>query len=480
MSFVTEPEKSVPVAYDVDVVVAGGGIAGTIAALAAARNGAKTLVIDKFGSLGGNMGPGMWAGGSLHLALTPTEGDDESALVNIGGMGGLPDELVRRALAFRLEESQLAEDEEKHFNVPGRRLGSDYFVDTQSVSYAAFKMMEEEGIEMMLSTFVADPIMEENKLVGLFVENKSGRQAVLARIVIDATGDADVARRAGVPTHWSGGNPGIGLFYAVGNVDWEGFQRAMEAQGELSAGDQAWMEEVMNVELGYSTHGLERLVPYARKAWEIGRYRIVQRINGYGRIVTRSFKAPQHGLVRSRAETNGTLDPGDGMQVSILERRVREYIFETVQFFKAYLPGFSNCYLHTVAPYLGARGGRWIEAAVPISGDDVKTGRRFDDVIYIYHDGRAGTATDIPYRALIPKKVDGLIAAGRSAVPRSPNFRARYSMLLMGQAAGIAAALCVKNGLEPRNLDVRELQRTLVQWGCPLGDEERLMELGLV
>jgi len=381
MSVVIEPEKSVPVGYDVEVAVAGGGIAGTIAALAAARNGAKTLVVDKFGSLGGNMGPGMWAGGSLHLALTPTEGDDESALVNLQGMGELPEELVRRALAWRLDESQLAEDEEKHFNVPGRRLGSDYFMDAQSVSYVAFRMMEEEGVEAMLSTFVADPIMEGNKVMGLLVENKSGRQAILAKIVIDATGDADVVRRAGVPTHWSGGNPGIGLFYAVGNVDWEGFQSAMEAQGELSAVDRTWKEEVMDVELGYSTHGLDSLVPYARKAWESGEYRIVQRINGYGRVVTRVFKAPQHGLVRSRAETNGTLDPGDGMQMSTLERRVREYIFETVQFFKAILPGFSHCYLHTVAPYLGARGGRWIEAEVPISGDDVRAGRRFEDVI---------------------------------------------------------------------------------------------------
>jgi len=480
MSFVIEPEKKVPVIYDVDVAVAGGGIAGMIAALAAARNGAKTLVIDRFGRLGGNMGPGLWAGGSLHLALTSGEGDDESALVNIKGMGGIPEELERRALAWRMEGSQLAEDEGKHFNVPGRRLGSDYFLDSQSVSYVAFKMMEEEGVEMMLSSFAVDPIMEGDKVVGLFVENKSGRQAVLAKMVIDATGEADVAKRAGIPTNWSGGNPGIGLFYAVGDVDWECYQKAMEEQGELSEVDRKWMEEVMNAELGYSTHGLDSLVPYARKAWESGRYKLVQRIDGYGRIVTRSFKSPQHGLVRTRAETNGKLDPGDAMQISTLERRVREYIFETVQFFKEYLPGFSNCYLHTIAPYLGARGGRWIEAEYPISGSDVKASRRFDDVMYIYYDGRAGTATDIPYRALIPKKVDGLIATGRSTVPRSPNFRVRYGMLLIGQAAGIAAALCVKNGVEPRNLDVKELQRILVQWGCPLGDEARLAELGLV
>jgi len=479
MSFVIEPEKKVGVAYEVDVAVAGGGIAGVIAALAAARSGARTLNIDRFGSLGGNMGPGMWAGGSLHLALTPDQEDNESALVNIKGMGGIPEELVRRALAYRLSESQLAEDERKHFNVPGRRLGSDYFVDSHSVSYTVFRMMEEEGVEMMLSTFVADPIMDGDRVVGLFVESKSGRQAVLSKIVIDATGDAEVARRAGAPTVWSGGNPGIGLFYAVGDVDWECFQDSVEGQGELSPADRRWMEEVMNAELGYPNHGLERMVPYARKAWESGDYRIVQRIDGYGRVVTRFPRRSQHGLVISRVETNGKIDPGDGTQISTIERRIREYIFETVQFFRKYLPGFSDCYLNTIAPYLGARGGRWIRAEYPLSHEDVKAGRRFDDVMYIYFDRRAATATDVPYRALVPEGIRGLMATGRSAVPYGPNFRARYSMLLIGQAAGIAAALCVKSGVEPRDLDVKELQRILVRWGCPLGDEARIAELGL-
>jgi hypothetical protein len=475
MDFITEPEKQIPVIYDVDVAVAGGGIAGTMAALAAARQDARTVVIDKFGYLGGNMGPGLWAGGSLHLSLT-----NEQSLLNTRGMGGIPEELERRTLAWRMDEAQLASDAEQHFNVPGRRLGSDYFMDSQTVTYEISRMMQESGIEMLLSTYVVDPIMEGSKVKGLFVENKSGRQAVKARIVVDATGDADIARRAGAKTLWSGGNPGIGLFYAVGDVDWEYFQKTMKEQDELSSDDQRWMEEVMNVELEYATHGLSHLVPYARRAWEAGVYRIVQPIDGYGKMVTRPMKSPQHGLVRCRAETNGKLDPGDGMQISTIERRIREYIFETVQFFKVFVPGFSNCYLHTVAPYLGARGGRWIEAEYPISGADVKASRNFDDVIYIYNDDRAKTETDIPYRALIPIDLDGLIAAGRSAVPRSPNFRQRCSMLLMGQAAGVAAGLCAKQNIEPRELDTKQLQRILVQWGCPLGDKNRLAELGLV
>ncbi len=479
MEYVVEPEKNVPIAHKVDVAVAGGGIAGMMAALAAARNGARTLIIDRFGRLGGNVGPGMWAGGSLHLALTPESKDDDNALVNILGMGGIPEEFVRRALSFRLTESQLSEDEGRHFNVPGRRLGTDYFAHSYSVSHVATKMMEEEGVTVMLSTQISNPIVREGRVVGLFIENKSGRQAVLTKIIIDATGDAEVARRAGLNTKWSGGNPGIGLFYALAGVDWKSF-RAASGDGELKEADRRWMEHVMEVHLGYPTHGLESLIPYARKAWEDGTYRIVQDVDGIGRVIIRPLKEQKGGLTYSRAETNGKLDPGSAAHISLLERRIRQYIFETVHFLKVYVPGFSDCYLHSIAPYLGARGGRWIEAEYPLSAEDVMEGRRFHDVIYVYHDRRAQTATDVPYRALVPKGIDGLLAAGRSASPRPPNLRARYSMLLMGQAAGIAAALCVKKGIQPRELDPKDLQRMLVKWGCPLGDEARIQELGLI
>jgi len=239
------------------------------------------------------------------------------------------------------------------------------------------------------------------------------------------------------------------------------------------------MEEVLNPELGYATHGLERLVPFARKAWKSGTYRLVQRVDHLGRIVTRPLRLDGHGNVISRAETNGALDPGNGRQVSLLENGIRDYIFETVGFLREWVPGFSECYLQGIAPYLGARGGRWIEAAYPLSGEDVREERTFDDVIYVYHDSKLGKATEIPYRAMVPRRLDGLIAAGRSAVPRSPNFRARYSMLLMGQAAGIAAALCARDGVQPRDLDHRKLQRTILDWGSPIVEDGRLAELGI-
>ena len=132
------------------------------------------------------------------------------------------------------------------------------------------------------------------------------------------------------------------------------------------------------------------------------------------------------------------------------------------------------------SPFLGARGGRSIDAVYPISVDDLKAERQFDDVIYIYNDRRTQKNCDVPYRVLIPKEIDGLLTTGRSAMPYGPNFRARCNMLLNGQAAGVAAALCVKEMTEPRDLDVRRLQRILVEeLDCPLAEEERLREMKL-
>jgi hypothetical protein len=105
--------------------------------------------------------------------------------------------------------------------------------------------------------------------------------------------------------------------------------------------------------------------------------------------------------------------------------------------------------------------------------------RRFDDVMYVHSDRRAGKSCDVPYRSLVPKRIDGLLASGRASHVFPPHFRARYCALLNGQAAGIAAAMCVQAGVQPRDLDVREFQKALLRHDCPLGTEARLKELGL-
>ncbi len=370
MEHIVEREKTVPVLARTDVVVAGAGIAGTIAAISAARHQAKTILIDRFGSPGGNMGPGVWAAGTLHLALKDRRFPDESALVNRCGMGGIPEEFIRRAVDSRpiardipLEVRE--ELERTHYNLDGYRLGAaGYPMDAVVCTHVAFQMLEEAGVEWLLSAYVCDPVLDGSRVTGVFAETKSGRVAILGKVVVDATGEADVAFRAGAPTV-NCKSPGVGLWFSIQGVDRARFLEYLAHDG---------------------------------------------------------------------------IDPAD------------------IEWANRTLPGAKF-------------------AANEAQADEPS---QFADVIYMYYDEKVHRNCDVPYRMLLPKGVDGLIAAGRSGMVYGPNLRARYSVMLDAQAAGVAAALCAADGIQPRQLDVRKLQRILWQHGCPLGDRVRLKELGLV
>ena len=489
LGYVEEPAKKVPMLYDVDVAVVGSGMASIIAAIAAGRYGATTLLIDRFGQLGGNIGPGMWCGGSLHLALINQSDSDDEELINRKGMGGIAEEFHRRVIFSRPNAEEMTDEirralEEKHLNVGKYRAGAGgglpgYFVDSNVCSHVALEMMDEAGVALLLSAYGADPIMEGSTVNGLFVETKSGRLAVKAKIVIDGTGQAEVAMRAGAPVKKVMA-PNLGLWYAMGGVDWDRYEGFAEAHQEASEKDLEWSRKHLAVAETEADPfpNQHHMLPYLRKAWEAGEFEFRRKL-GKGSIHI-SLRYIGQGMAGGRTGTAGEFDFSEAKVVTQMEREHREHCYKFARFLRKYIPGFKDSYLMICSPFLGARGGRHIDAVYPISRDDVMAERQFTDVIYIYNDGRSQKNCDVPYRALIPKKVDGLIATGRSAMPYGPNFRARCNMLLNGQAAGVAAALCVKDRVPPRDLDVKKLQKVLVhELDCPLAEEERLRELGL-
>ena len=176
--------------------------------------------------------------------------------------------------------------------------------------------------------------------------------------------------------------------------------------------------------------------------------------------------------------------------MSKLEAKLRMSTFEFAHFYKQYVPGFENSYLQQIAPFLGARGGPCIDGEYTLTMDDCRAARRFDDVVYLYGEFRAlrhtceqGECrwTDMPYRVMLPKKIDGLIAVGRSASGKPDTLlRNRMAVKHMGQAGGTAAALSTEKNITPKELDVKDLQRALLDSGFYLGKLSRLKELGLV
>ena len=457
--------KDVPVVADVDVIVAGSGIAGSIAALAAARNGARTLLIDRFGCLGGNMGPGMFSGGVLHLCLHQPEAMHE-------GLKGIPGEFINRAEGYG-----------------GGQLGHDYFKDSQAVSYVLFRMMEESNVELMLNTFVADPILDGDRVVGLTMENKSGTQAVTAKVVIDATGDADVAARAGVPTDPGARYNHPGMYFAIGGVEEERYRAFLDDAPEPDPEDVKWAETLFKEEFGAPWHvkSFNPMLPSIRRAWQVGEYRVIQRIAGLAVIyVDHGFYAPQRGIVGAQVGLWGEeIDSGNAAQNTALERGTRVYIFETADFMRRHVPGFENSYLHIMSPYFHSRGGRSAMCDYNVTEDDVNNGARFDDVAFVGYGHERQTSPpdgyDFPYRQFLPREIEGLMVTGRSAIIQPPTMRARWIMLMMGQAGGVAAALAVQQGVPPRALDVKALQHLLHQrYHVPYGGDSRLAELGLI
>ncbi|MDP6775812.1 MAG: FAD-dependent oxidoreductase [Candidatus Latescibacteria bacterium] len=474
-----EPERERDVVYDVDVAVAGGGVAGVFAALGAARQGAETVLIDRFGYPGGNIGPGMInAGGIYPKDVTGPSGRPVMTHV-YGGLTGIPKEYLDR-----------------HAELCGRSAGN--LVNANVASYLAMKMMEEAGVKMLLSAYASDPIMEGNRVTGLFVETKSGRQAVRAKVVIDATGEADVARRAGGPvlyprpeyTEVDHHSPtGAGLYYTVGGVDSDRWERAREQQP--AEADLEWAKDTV----GTLNERRAYLAPHLRRAWEADDNRALlggglfrMDIDGYGDVsVLDTWPSPDPGIAH-RCTGFVRVDMADGVQVSRAEAVARMAIFETVEFYRNYVPGFEGAYLLAVAPYFGSRGGPCIEGEHTVTLDDFEQGRRFPDVLFIFGHVSGGKDvelghgdwTDLPYRCMLPKELAGLIAVGRSAsgIPDTI-IRGRTKGMHMGELGGIAAALSARNGTTPKALEVKELQRAAIEAGYYLGDEARLQELGL-
>lgn len=431
-----------------DVVVCGGGTAGSCAAIAAARNGARTLVVEQFGFLGGSQ--------TAALVLPYMNYFANSVQL----ITGLHQEIIDRLAAW-----------------PGGTPSRSF--NYELLKYVLEEMALEAGVELLYHTFIADAIVYEGRITTIVAYNKSGSQEIYAQQFIDCTGDADVAYRAGVPCESGrpedGLNQAASLRFVVGNVD----LAALAAKITELTGQPAQPPELsLGFAKGYTVApALEALVDQAVAEGvfspEEGGY--IQFFSIPGRPGEIAFNCPRITYVNgARAE--------DLTKVQLQGRRIIPKIME---FCRRYLAGFENAYLLLTAPMPGIRESRRIIGEYVLTAQDCLQPTRFPDRIAkssypidIHHPAGPGVTVkrlppseyhDIPYRCLVPLKIENLLVAGRCI---STTFEAQAAIRIeptcraLGQAAGTAAALCLEIGCSPRHLPPDVLLERLAAQGA--------------
>ena len=445
------------------VLVVGAGAAGVAAAIAAGRNGADVTLVEYNGFLGGISATLTWLG--FH-------DQDYRPIIK-----GLPHEF-----ATRLQDMGAGSD-----FVLDPKCGSAFSFNTHLWKCLAMQLARDAGVKVMLHTHVVDTIRDGDRIAGVVVEHKSGRQDILADITIDCSGDGDVAARGGVA--WEKGRTGDGLVQAptlvfrLGGVSREGFLAGCR---DPEVKYREWLEpfpelrqKMMNRLDDMSVIICGGFAGIIEKAREAGKFNVPQtRIVG-----VKLHKDDEFLVVMTRVLG---LDPTSVTSMSDAYERIYLQIPELVNFFREWVPGFEQSHLVEIAPMLGVRESRRIMGDYVLTGDDVMAGRQFDDVIGLggYHidihrpsgtwvDSHNVETYDIPLRSLIARDVDGLMMAGKclSATHEAvASTRVIPICMAQGQAAGTAAALATGAKKSVRDVDIRLIQQTLRQQGAELRD----------
>jgi hypothetical protein len=454
-----EPAREIRVLKEADVVVIGGGPGGVASAIAAGRMGAKTVLIERYGHLGG-----MATGGLVNIL--PNLSDISGKQHTFGLVQEIIDRLKARNAAFcpAQEDWGTTENDLLEYylkanmgwfyvrpdpNIGGRdRLLYTAVVDPEVLKAELNDMVAEAGVHLLLHSWGTRPIMEGNTAKGVFFESKSGRQAILAKVVIDSTGDGDIFASAGAEYDSeileSNYRTALAFSFWIANVD---INRMEEYRNSHPGKYAALMQQLIGAG-GHSFYFNGLLKNQEGVLW---------------------FHTFQIQPVPSDAT-----DVEELTRVDVLGRRKAVITYE---FLRNNMPGCEKSFLMQAAPQLGTQAGRRVIGEYVLSPEDMESDEVFEDTIAVLANNDNGEISAkhpticIPYRCLVPLKVDGLLVACRAFSSKaSVNqwFNIIPPCICYGQAAGTAAAMASRAGIQPRRVDYKELQSNLRKQGVNL------------
>jgi len=424
-------ERTLKIEGEYDVVVCGAGPAGICAAVSSARLHKSTLLIERYGVVGGNLTSGL-VGPVMGRTAKGTMTDEINNLIG----GDVP---IKMAFDPELAKIRLTE------------------------------LLEESGVEFRLQTAVVDVLMNENTICGVVVSSALGLAAIKAKIVVDCTGDGTVSYLAGAE-------------YRAGRES-DGLQQPVTIMFRMNG-----VDESVAINPGDWTFKVR--MPKTKESDWFFKYCVDacdQKFLPKSVSLVRLYRTSRPGECHVNATHMNYINGLDPKDISRAEAVLRKQIPIIVDFIKKNVQGFEKCYLVNSSTTLGIRDTRRIMGEYILSRDDLETARKFDDVVvhdaWFFMDihnmaGGGQTLTDvppydIPYRCLVPLGIENLLTAGR-CISGTHEAHASYRIMSVcmstGQAAGIAAALCIENNEKPRILDYHKVQKRLIETGAILFD----------
>ncbi|MBN1322162.1 MAG: FAD-dependent oxidoreductase [Thermoleophilia bacterium] len=441
---ILEPSRELKVCHETEVLVVGGGPAGVAAAIASARNGAATTLVERYNHLGG-----MATGGLVILIPNMSAGTEEQEIA------GICDEMMQRVDAkggarhpqrrhLGSDDPQLTE-ELKHYHdfVVDGRVRMSVIVDPELLKCVLNEMVEEAGVKLYLHSWAGRALVDGDHVQGIAFESKSGRQAILSRTTIDTTGDGDILATAGA--EFDGVvDPNlrcaaVAVVWRMDDVDFPKYSEFRHSEPEAF---KALLDE-MREAAGFAVFPLptHRDDQVWVNNWVLGR---------------------------------DCLDVDD---ITWTEVAVRKAMLKVVDILKRKMPGFETSFILDTASQLGTRGSRRLVGEHVVTEEDVRSGVVFPDTIAMIPPFHIKTPPKaIPYRSLVPVKVEDLLVAGRcfSSDPFANDLLNLIPFCVaMGEAAGTAAAIALRDGVQPRAVDTGKVQRQLVEQGVWLPKELR-------